>query len=370
MATPGQILLIGGGALLAAWGLSRRKKKADTAVAPESCNPAPYTFNRGQVVERIDNYLDQGRREPGGIASDVATDLFSPHPTGPAVAFPPLVNPEAGLPLQGVDCVFNLTGQTVLERMTERGMDPGEDPIPQGPLIFQKGGAGDPGYPWEAPLIHKENMPTPGMFFIVGQKTGVGDNAFGINNGTVLVNNALGSAMAMAGNLKLEWIQAPPQGAGQDHPYFNNNAKRLRSQMARLIRYSPWNDQLYGQTDPDKAGSALAITPCGRGLNWLPRHADNIGRLAQGKAPLRTTTIQGNKLPAPNTGAHQMQLWIPAVNLAMLGPNVPDASLSVTTDGQNWSTGDSTLIPPPQVWGRGIDSVIAGAAQWGCPGVS
>lgn len=364
MASPGQILLIGGAAALAAWGFSRRKKKSATTPVPEQCDPSPYAFSRDQVVQRIDSYLDQGRREPAGIATDVASDLFSPHPSGAAVAFPPLVNPEAGLPLAGVQCVYDLTGQTVLQRMNELGIEPGADP--GGAVIFQQGGATDPGYPWEAPMLNKENSPTPGMFWQYGQPTGTGNAAFTISTHSGLVRNALGAAMVMAGNFKQGWVQ---QGSDT---YNDPNAKRLRKQMSHLIRCSPWNDQLYGQTDPVKGGLAAGtdLELNGRILNYLPRHADNIGRLAQGEAPLRTTNLQGNKLPAPNTGAHNMQLWLPAVNLSRLGPNVPDASLTVTTDGNNWSTGDSTLVPPPQVWTRGIENPVGGVAQWGCEGVS
>jgi len=372
MATPGTFLLIGGAAILGY--LATRKKKTSSSGVSQ-CNPAPYTFDRPQVVARIDTYLDSGRREPAGIAQSVASDLFSPHPTGAAVAFPPLVNAQAGLPLPGVQCVFDLTGQTVLERMDERSIEPGPDPQPDGPVIFEKGKASDPGYPWNKPLIHEVNYPTPGMFFLVGQQ--VGQSGEGITNGSMMERAALGSALAMAGNFAGHeaWVKAPPADAGPEHPYYNANAKRLRKQMSRLIRYSPWNDQLYGQTDANKAGGNeekgidYMMEPCGRGLNWLPNHADNIGLLGQGEAPRRTTSLQGNKLQGAG-GSRQMQLWIPAVNLALLGPNVPEASLTVTTNGMQWPTGDSTLVPVPQVWERGIQNPIAGAAQWGCPGVS
>jgi hypothetical protein len=363
-------LLIGGAAALAYFATRRKPIASDEG--DFGCNPTPYNFNRQQVVARIDNYLDDGRRDPGGITQSVANDLFNPHPTGAQVAFPPVINAQAGLPLEGVQCVFDLVGQTVLERMDERGIEPGPDPQDDDPIIFTKGKASDPGYPWTDPKVQVDNYPTPGMFFIVGQPTMVGGNPTQISSGSSLVRAALGSAMAMAQNFKPEWVKAPPADAPANHPYFNNDAKRLRQQMARLIRYSPWNDQLYGQTDPNKAGGSESVTymmePCGRGLNWLPRHADNIGRLGQGKQPLRTTTLQGNKLG--NGGSHQMQLWIPAVNLDMLRGNVPDASLTVTTNGMTFPTGDATLVPPPIVWGKGIENPIGGAASWGCPGVA
>jgi len=381
MPQSGTILIGGAAAVLALLALRRRRPVA--ASSGILCDPGPYKYNQVQVLQRIDGYLDSGRRDPASITVDVATDLFSPHPSGADVVFPPVINPQQNLPLPGVQCVFELVGRDTLKRMEERGITPGVDDD-NTPVTFGNGDADMPGYPWDTPFIQKDNYPTPGMFFLVGQPTKVGSDEFVIQSDSRLVRAALGSAMAMAGNYKGEWVKSPPAGAGPSHPYFNSNAKRLRSQMAKLIRYSPWNDELYGQTnanyaggnDPSKPGgdsskqtSTYMMEPCMRGLNWLPRHADNIGRLAQGLAPKRTTTLSGEKLTGDNAGNRHMQLWIPSVNLANLGPNVPDASLTITTNGLLFPTGDSTLVPPPAVWGKGIVNPVGGVSQWGCPGV-
>ncbi|MCK5649754.1 MAG: hypothetical protein KAJ42_00185, partial [Gemmatimonadetes bacterium] len=314
MPQSGTILIGGAAAVLALLALRRRRPVA--ASSGILCDPGPYKYNQVQVLQRIDGYLDSGRRDPASITLDVATDLFSPHPSGADVVFPPVINPQQNLPLPGVQCVFELVGRDTLKRMEERGITPGVDDD-NTPVTFGNGDADMPGYPWDTPFIQKDNYPTPGMFFLVGQPTKVGSDEFVIQSDSRLVRAALGSAMAMAGNYKGEWVKSPPAGAGPSHPYFNSNAKRLRSQMAKLIRYSPWNDELYGQTnanyaggnDPSKPGgdsskqtSTYMMEPCMRGLNWLPRHADNIGRLAQGLAPKRTTTLSGEKLTGDNAG--------------------------------------------------------------------
>lgn len=345
------IMLIGAAAAIAYLALRGGKKKS------RSCSTTPFEFDRAAVVAAADVFLDQGRRDPSLISVDVATKLYPVNPSTKApVVWPPTVPVVAA-----EECLWGKINMTVLERMAERGMVPGEDPVPAKPIIFDNGDPYAPGYPWNRPLIENTNYPTPGMFFLVGEP--VGDKKTMVTSLDRTVQMALGSALAMAGRADLlDWVKPSSDS------YFDPNAKRLRAQMRRLITYSPWNDKLYGQTDKKKAGGTeYAMEPCGRGLNWYPYHADNIGRMGEGKAPLRTTDLSGNRI-IPGA-ASQMQLWIPAVNLAALGPNVPAASLAVTTQGMTWPDGNSTLVPPPVVYDRGIESPVAAATEWGCAGV-
>jgi len=378
MPSPGQILLAGGAAALAYFAF--RRKPAEPS-GPALCNPSPYTYDRSQVVQRADFYLDQGRRDPSSIAVDVSTDLFSPHPTGPAVNYPPIQNPQAGLPLQGVQCVFDRVTADVLARMQERGITPGADDDTQ-PVSFETGEVsvlGIENYPWEKPLIANNNYPTPGMFFIVGQPTKAPSGDWNINTESELVRAVLSSAMAMAGNFRPEWVKPEPPD--------DENGRRLRRQTAQVIRCSPYNDERYGQTNANYAGGCDAskpgasakcknnqvptttymMQPSGRGLNWLPRHADDIGRLAQGLSAKRTTTLEGEPMGKGNS---HMQLYIPAVNLERLSSNVPDEALTFTTKGLQWSDGNSTLVPPPMITRKSIDNPLGGVASWGCEGVS
>jgi len=345
----------------------RRKKRAQ-------CDTSPFSYNVQTVKGQTDTYLDQGKRNVEEIAVDVSTDLFGTYPgDNSAVTYPPVINQSAGLPRRGVACVFERVTADVLARMNERGMTPGPGQIP--PVVFEQGTWDTLGqaasYPWEAAIIETNNSPTPGMFFIVGKPTSFPGGQTNINTDSELVRNALGSAMAMAGDYRKEWVTPPPSGAGQSHPYFNSDAQRLRGQMRDLIQCSPWNDQAYGTTDKSKGGNA-PLGPQGRGLNWLPNHADNIGRLASGQSAVRTTDLAGNKLSSPPLGASassHMQLWIPPVDLSRLAANVPDSAKVITTGTLTWSDGSSVIMPPPSVQAHGVVSSVGAHNGWGCPGI-
>lgn len=357
MPTPGQILVAAGAAALAY--LALRRKPTPVAGPPAECNPSPYNWAQQSagVSSSINTMLDQGRRDPIGIATDVASEHFSPHPSGPAVAFPPVQNPQLGLPLPGVQCVYDNTQKAVTRIMMERGITPGDD---EGqPVVFNSGGAYDPGYPWVTPTLSAANSPTPGQFW---RATFGGEGAQGIDGSEELFRWALGSALAMAGNDEAT-ISAVVNPNNAD--YGSANSKRLRHQMRDLILCSKWNDELYGRSGE---GAPQENGPNGRRLNWLPRHADNIGLLGSGNPPKRTTTLGGGKLPGHHASGH-MQLWIPAVNLANLAPTVPLAAKAVTTLNMQWPDGSSTLEPPPAVAQKGIEDPAGGNVQWGCAGV-
>jgi hypothetical protein len=368
-----QKFLIGAGALTVggiaffAW---RRSAKA----APAKCLTAPYAITESELTKLVRVELDAGRREPSSIAIDVATKALSPHPSGPAVVFPPIRNAEINLPLPGVECAWELVKQSVTATMKARGIEAGEDAPPnikpsRAPREFEPEDESPDTYPWERPLVSRSNWPTINSFFIVGRPTDTGDGEWNIDSEAELVRAALDSALEFAGNPKPEWVILPAQGTPEwSDPagYWGIDAKRLRRQMAQLIRCSPWNDQLYGQTDPYKAGGSATVTymmePSGRGLNWMPVHSNNINLLSQDKQPKRNTNMQGD--PVGPATSH-MQLWIPAVNLDFLAPSLADSALNVTTQGMAWSDGSSTIQPPPTIAEVGVDTGVTGVL-WGC----
>ncbi len=216
----------------------------------------------------------------------------------------------------------------------------------------------DPGYPWTFPAMHYENYPTPGTWFDANDK----DGAFAPSNGfDRFVVALLGSALAMAGN---DYRIA--NAVGQDPNA--NLGRRLRRQVREsLINVGGINDLLYGQTnlniaggnDPNASGgdkekplsAQYVLNEEGRGLNWLPRHADNIDRLQGGKHMKRTTRINGKKLPSPNSGSRQMLIWSPAFDLEALGPDKVVPSIRFL----QWDDGSSTLDPPPIISQVGIN---------------
>lgn len=244
-------------------------------------------------------------------------------------------------------------------------VDPGNEPTPQEPeppedpgVHWVIGTSTDPGYPWEVPILHIDNYPTPGMYFDVGNKTGTFDPAKGFD---AMVRAALGSALSMAGN---DWTIATAEG---QHPNAELG-RQLRRQMRELI-IAPGgaNDLLYGQTnlnfaggnDPNKSGGnpnkpisgAYVMNSAGRGLNWYPRHANNVERLEAQLSFKRTTRLDGSKLPYPNSGNSQMLVLIPAVNLEDLGPQNEIPIVRAT----RYADGSSTIHAPPAVRQLGVD---------------
>lgn len=212
-------------------------------------------------------------------------------------------------------------------------------------------------YPWgqDGTLYVHPSVATPSMMYRV--KAG--------DNHQRIVRNAVGSALALAGRPELVGHMNPNNAA----LYAEEWAQRLRQQMADALICSWWNDTLYGQTDPQKAGGASAIGPNGHGLNWTPVHRNNLGLLANAEPAERSTTLSGNRDPdfTAAQASSQMDLWIPAVNLETLKAPAKE-NLNLVFD-LAWPNGLRTINPPPAVSdGLGINTAYSGEFVGGCPG--
>lgn len=327
----GQIALAAGAALiasLAAYDAFAKPKAKPKKKKKPACDPSPYTFDENRVRVGIEALVGAGERDKVLIASEVDNQVFGDYPGGGNVEFPP----APGAP-KGVTCVWQLTLNLVDVIFEEQGIDPDakED------FEWEVHGSGDPGYPWESPTLHPENYPTPSTFIDIGT-VDAWDTSKGFDS---MVQNVLGSALAMAGM---------DAGLAVGN---SSTSKRLRREMRELIICSKYNDALYGQTDVKKAGGAEGkdwmMNSKGRGLNWLPYHADNIGRMAQGKPPRRATSTNGKKLGGGKGGSSQMLVWLPAVDLGALQGAVPSVK------ALQWSDASATTEPPPVVQRLGVD---------------
>ncbi|MHA1572796.1 MAG: hypothetical protein ACTSX8_02280 [Alphaproteobacteria bacterium] len=236
------------------------------------------------------------------------------------------------------------------EPSTQAEFKPSPETIPGGitppPVQFLEAPASMAGYPWEMPIVHKggdgKHAPTPGMFYIVNKSNAVA----GLDSMLEIARYALGSAYAMAG---------APRSLG------SIPAEEVLAYL-NLIVCSPWNDTAYGTSSEQAAGGELGLGPQGRGINMYPRHHDNIQALIAGTKPQRTTLLNGAvDQMAPEQGNRFPQLWLPPINLNML----KDFGV-VTTQGMEWSTTDTVLLPPPAVWAHGVYSRVAAPAGWGC----
>ncbi len=233
-------------------------------------------------------------------------------------------------------------------------------------------GATDPGYPWDGAVLHYDNWPTPGMFVDLGDTGGAWKPSNGFDH---LVRALLGSALTLAGYDGPDAV-ALAEAEGQDAN--STLARRLRRDVRRaLTAVGAYNDLLYGQTNANYAGGVDPGKPCtkgtsqapcedgirdanasairymmnaqGRGLNWLPRHADVLNLIAENMTLERTTTLEGQRMP--DLGGHQMVVFCPAFDLAALAPDVADPQIQFLS----YPDGSSTIDAPPSVRRLGIN---------------
>lgn len=312
-----------------------RKKKSRRRQAPKKASfvtepCAPYTWNEAQVRRMVADLIGQGERDRALVATETAARLFGTYPSGGmAVTFPP----GPGAP-PGVECIWVLTVDLVHRIFDDRDLRAYEDDTFEWVLHD----AMDDDYPWEEPSLHPENMPAPGMFFDAGSPTRLdGGNLDSDHDLDKVVRRSLATALSMAN-------MDPRLATGT-----SSTSKRLRRQMRQLILGSQHNDDCYGQIDPSKGAAGHERNEKGRGLNWMPVHADNLGLMSQGLAPERTTTLEGEQLLQARGARSHMLLWIPAVDLAALADQVP----SVVP--YQWPDGSSTKEPPPVVQSLGIE---------------
>lgn len=305
---------------------------------PADC--APYNYDAGLVDLQIGSYLDVGERDPALIAVNTATKFFGEHPDGLKIVFPP--GPDA--PVEAL-CVFDKVVQAVDSAFRERGLDPNDEQEKTHAVVWKTVSVG-PGsedlsaYPWNDAVLEVDNYPTPGTFNLIEK----GDY------GAQFFKQLVAAALAMAG--------------ADTAPAFDNNSKvgkRLRKEMRDLVICA--NDAIVTSTsatmaggrDPgtngeDDKGVTYMLGPNDRGLVWLPRHKDNLARLAQGLPQKRNISASGQKI---GSGSSHMLLWLPAINLERLRGPVP----VVTTDGMTWpDSGENTINYPTPVAKLGVDT--------------
>lgn len=157
------------------------------------------------------------------------------------------------------------------------------------------------------------DYPKPGHFYQIKS----GDNL------STLVRQALNNEVA---------------GAGQ------NNQSRLNYMKMCMNVGEKWNKKTYGSSRTSQAFPAMYLTD-GSGLAaaFLPRHANVLQHVANGKMPPRTILPNGNKI-AGAEGSSFALLWFPPISRDDLEQNGV-----VTCAPFNWDDGSSTIDPPPQL---------------------
>jgi hypothetical protein len=218
--TPAQkALLIAGSAAVAAFALLNRKASAGQRRTGGECSP--YSFDGNAVKAAIDDAITNGADTAEHVAITVATKLYSNHPSGVTVAFPPAADAPAG-----ARCVY------------ERILGLAKDAV---------GGWRDIIDTWTG----LPGAPEPGKFY----KQSQGEIFFG-GDGVV--------------SRTLEVAGVPNTGTN-------------RANYLYAMECSPFNDAVYNR-DLDEAGvKNRARSGWPRGIIQAPQYPNNYLRAIQGK---------------------------------------------------------------------------------------
>lgn len=187
-----------------------------------------------------------------------------------------------------------------------------------------------------APLTDPSNYPTPGRFHQIG----------GENSGTTLKKIARLALTTAYFKLLGDFDEA------------DLRARRSASWRAYrdLINCAPWNHALYGSKN--QPGPYYYDTPHGDHISMYPVHGRIRQALEQGEMLVRLVDEEDPKSPAG--GVHAF-IWLPPLDLDALAED------EILVSREYWYTGDSMIMPPPEVVTFDVDG-IPESRQWGCLG--
>lgn len=193
--------------------------------------------------------------------------------------------------------------------------------------------------------------PTPGMFYVVQS----GNTPYQVAYRALLTAGYL-AAKQYGGDLSDSEVTA----------FAKQVASKVRNQVWYLdqIQCNGWNDFFYATYG---YGSSSHASQHGRALRFLPWHADQLERIADGLSPLRTQRWgtpsdkrKGNRVGVLSSERNYATLWLPGIKLQVLW-NSAGATLEL---GGFWSNDDSKIWPPQWILDLG-KSVAAGAEPQG-----
>jgi len=130
-----------------------------------------------------------------------------------------------------------------------------------------------------------------------------------------------------------------------------------RAKYINLILCAPSNDLTYGTWG---FGSKPPIGEHGRSIRLLKIHPDNRSRIMNQQPPIRNIELGEPADKRTGTGGaidpeyreEYEYLWFPRLNTERLW----DAS-EITTEGVAWPDGSSMMLPPPEIWDLGINTL-------------
>lgn len=289
---------------------------------------------------------EHGLRSVELLKLRAAQEVYPITPEGDPQDWPPAADDARAL------CIWDRIGVRVMFMLEycpeEEGDGPAPEPEPEpepdyppypDPQPF------DP-TPWEDP----GNYPTPDRFHQVYFRGG--DESYwpkghpGRNSGSFkyIAQKAMYTAgYIMTGDLDLA------REIGDD--------PEIWKAYLTLINCSPWNQAVYGQPET-RDQYHYGFLPTLDQISFNPLHADVRKLITEGKPIRRSLT---GLTSHDGTGGNHAYLWLPPIDYAAL------AQGEVKLDPAYWPTGDSKIMPPPEVLALGLQNVPQNRA-WGCLG--
>ena len=141
------------------------------------------------------------------------------------------------------------------------------------------------------------------------------------------------------------------------HVYAASVAKKAanRGKYINLILCAPSNDLTYGTYG---FGTKAPVGEHGRSIRLLKIHPDNRDRIFSQEPPIRNIEMGEPGDQRTGTGGSVDSdyreefeyLWFPRLNTKRLWETG-----QITTEGESWDDGSSTMLPPPEIWALGIN---------------
>jgi len=345
----GTIFIVAAVAVLFGSKKKKKKKKNGQKRIPEPPPEEPpydeehcglYPWLPDDVDEVTWQLVDQGWDDLEEISIEVAGVVYEVTPEGSPQPWPPAANDaRAQCILDRIRIRVNL----ILAEKADQEAD-GEAGFEDLPVPDYDDEQWAP-YPDPGPVdiesvTHPENYPDPGTFHQVG----------GPNSATTTKHIAQKALMQAHYSLFQD---------GEAAKAFADDSENWR-RYRDLMDCSPFNDAFLGARHKP-GGGFWYDTPTGRQIAMMPVHDALLSKIAYGETLERRVHIDNPQQPP---GGEQPAIWLPPLDEEAL------AEGRVELDPEYWETGDSKILPPPEVLVL-VDPELSNIPPnqlWGCMG--
>jgi hypothetical protein len=326
----------------------KKKKKAEETTDPPPPDNACglYPWLAADVDAAVWQLIDDCEFDADKLQVEAARIVYSRTPEGEMQQWPPAANDARAVCLwDRIAIRVNLLLAQAYEAEADDACElPDVNGEEEEPEEEEEEENGYEPYPPPGPVNligweHHENFPEPGKFHQVTYQGG--------HNSATTLKHIAQKAIA-----QIVTLVTGDVGLAGEMMDDENIWRAYRD----LIDCSPWNHALYGVKHSQ--GKFAYDTPHNEQVAMNPVHDEVRNMLAQGESPARTLTGPGSH----DGGGRFAYLWLPPLDIdALVNGNV------VRVDQEYWSSGDSKIMPPPEVLALGVLNVPS-EKLWGCLG--